>query len=66
VNKARTGSTPFPKTNAPGSGNGPPNIAVTSARAVLTKRHVKLLALVDQMAQQRLLVWPEQKAPPHA
>lgn len=36
------------------------------ARAVLTKRHVKLLALVDQMAQQRLLVWPEKKAKPHA
>ena len=36
------------------------------ARAVLIKRHVKLLALVDQMAQQRLLVWPQQKARPHA
>ncbi len=36
------------------------------ARAVLIKRHVKLLALVDQMAQQRLLVWPEKKAHPHA
>jgi hypothetical protein len=36
------------------------------ARAVLTKRHMKLLALVDQMAQQRLLVWPEKKAKPHA
>lgn len=36
------------------------------ARAVLIKRHVKLLALVDQMAQERLLVWPEKKAQPHA
>jgi len=36
------------------------------ARAVLTKRHVKLLALIDQMAQQRLLVWPEPKAKAHA
>ena len=35
------------------------------ARAVLTKRHMKLLALVDQMAQQRLLTWPQKKAPPH-
>ena len=31
------------------------------ARAVLARRHVGLLALVDQMAEQRLLVWPEQK-----
>ncbi len=36
------------------------------ARAVLTKRHLKLLDLVDRMAQQRLLVWPEKKAKPHA
>lgn len=36
------------------------------ARALLTKQHLKLLALVDQMAQQRLLVWPEKKAKPHA
>ena len=36
------------------------------ARAVLTKRHVKLLALVDRMAQQRLLDWPEKQAKPHA
>ena len=36
------------------------------ARAVLTKRHLKLLDLVDRMAQQRLLVWPEKKAEPHA
>ena len=31
------------------------------ARAVLARRHVGLLALVDQMAEQRLLVWPRQK-----
>jgi hypothetical protein len=31
------------------------------ARAVLVKRHLKLLALVDQMAEQRLLVWPQRK-----
>ena len=36
------------------------------ARAVLTKRQVQLLGLVDQMAQQRLRVWPKKKAPPHA
>ena len=36
------------------------------ARAVLTKRHLNLLDLVDRMAQQRLLVWPEKKAKPHA
>ena len=36
------------------------------ARAVLIKRHVKLLALVDQLAQQRLLVWPEKKSKPRA
>src|SRR6266481_3273582 len=35
------------------------------ARALLTKRHMKLLALVDQMAEQRLLTWPQKKAPPH-
>jgi hypothetical protein len=35
------------------------------ARAVLTRRHVKLLAVVDQMAQQRLLAWPQKEAPPH-
>jgi hypothetical protein len=29
------------------------------ARAVLARRHVGLLALVDQMAEQRLLVWPK-------
>ena len=32
------------------------------ARAVLARRQARLLALVDEMAQQRLLVWPEQKA----
>jgi hypothetical protein len=31
------------------------------ARAVLVKRHLHLLSLVDQMAQQRLLTWPENK-----
>ena len=31
------------------------------ARAVLVKRHLHLLALTDQMAQQRLLVWPEKE-----
>ena len=31
------------------------------ARAVLARRHAQLLALVDQMAEQRLLVWPQKK-----
>ena len=31
------------------------------ARAVLVKRHGKLLELVDQMAENRWLEWPEQK-----
>ena len=31
------------------------------ARAALVKRHQHLLRLVDQMAEQRLLVWPEKK-----
>ena len=31
------------------------------ARAVLARRHVGLLALVDQMAEQRLRVWPRKK-----
>lgn len=31
------------------------------ARAALVKRHQRLLSLVDQMAEQRLLVWPEKK-----
>ena len=36
------------------------------ARAVLTKRHLHLLALVDQMAEQRLLTWPPSQEVPHA
>ncbi len=36
------------------------------ARAVLVKRHLHLLAIVDQMAEQRLLTWPEKKEQPHA
>jgi hypothetical protein len=31
------------------------------ARAILARRQAGLLARVDQMAEQRLLVWPEQK-----
>lgn len=31
------------------------------ARAALTKRHLQMLALVDQMAEQRLLAWPEKQ-----
>ena len=31
------------------------------ARAVLARRQARLLALVDQMAEQRLLVWPDNK-----
>ena len=31
------------------------------ARAVLAKRHARLLALVDEMADKRLLVWPQKK-----
>ena len=31
------------------------------ARAVLAKRHAQLLALVDQMAEKRLLLWPQKK-----
>ncbi len=31
------------------------------ARAVLARRQIGLLALVDQMAEQRLLDWPEEK-----
>jgi hypothetical protein len=34
------------------------------ARAVLVKAQPQLLALADQMAEQRLLVWPEKKEPP--
>ncbi len=36
------------------------------ARAVLVKRHLQLLGLVDRMAEQRLLTWPEEKEVPHA
>ena len=36
------------------------------ARAVLAKRHLHLLSLVDQMAQQRLLTWPQKQEVPHA
>ena len=36
------------------------------ARAVLVKRHLQLLSLVDQMAQQRLLTWPSNKEVPNA
>jgi hypothetical protein len=31
------------------------------SRAVLIKRHLKLLEWVDQMAEQRLIDWPEKK-----
>jgi hypothetical protein len=36
------------------------------ARAALAKALPQLLALADEMAAQRLLVWPEKKEPPHA
>ena len=36
------------------------------ARAALVKAHSKLVAVADQMAEQRLLVWPEKKEPPDA
>jgi hypothetical protein len=36
------------------------------ARAALAKAHPQLLALADQMAEQRLLVWPENREPPDA
>jgi len=36
------------------------------ARAVLGKRHARLLALVDQMAAARLRSWPQKKGDPHA
>jgi hypothetical protein len=36
------------------------------ARAALVKRHQHLLSLVDQIAEQRLLVWPETKEDPNA
>ena len=35
------------------------------ARAVLVKRHLRLLALVDQVAEQRLLTWPSKREVPH-
>ena len=35
------------------------------ARAVLVKRHLRLLALVDQIAEQRLLTWPSKPEVPH-
>jgi hypothetical protein len=35
------------------------------ARAVLVKRHLRLLALVDQIAAQRLLTWPANREGPH-
>jgi hypothetical protein len=35
------------------------------ARAVLAKRHLHLLSLVDQIAQQRLLTWPPNKEGAH-
>ena len=35
------------------------------ARAVLVKRHLHLLALVDQIAEQRLLTWPPNREVPH-
>ncbi len=34
------------------------------ARALLVKRHAQMVALADQIAEKRLLVWPEKKAPP--
>ena len=36
------------------------------ARAALVKALPQLLALADQMAEPRLLVWPEKKEPPDA
>jgi len=35
------------------------------ARAVLVKRHLRLLALVDQIAEPRLLTWPPNREVPH-
>ena len=35
------------------------------ARAVLAKRHLHLLSLVDQLAQQRRLTWPPNKEVSH-
>src|ERR1039457_3203602 len=36
------------------------------ARAALAKAHPQLLALADQMAEQRLWAWPKRKEPPNA
>jgi hypothetical protein len=36
------------------------------ARAALVKAHLQLVALADEMASQRLRVWPEKKGPPNA
>lgn len=36
------------------------------ARATLVKRQLHLLSLVDQMAQPRLLTWPQNQEVPHA
>ena len=33
------------------------------ARAVLGKRYLQLLGLIDQLAEQRLRVWPQKKDP---
>ena len=33
---------------------------IFSCRAVLIKRHLKLLTFVDAIAQKRLLLWPKQ------
>jgi hypothetical protein len=35
------------------------------ARAVLVKRHLRLLVLVDQIAEQRLVTWPPKRGVPH-
>lgn len=35
------------------------------ARAVLVKRHLRLLALVDQIAEQRLVSWPPKREVPY-
>jgi hypothetical protein len=35
------------------------------ARSVLVKRHLRLVALVDQIAEQRLLTWPSNREVPH-
>jgi len=34
-------------------------------RAVLVKRHLRLLALVDQIAEQRLVTWPSKPEVPN-